>query len=384
MAHTHLAVIGAGPGGLTLARVVQRHGVPVTVYDRDAGPTVRDQGGTLDMQRDTGQVALAAAGPLTAFFAHSRPEGQDGRMLDQHGTVLAETTAAPDEREKPEIDRGILRQLLLDSLEPGTVAWGHDLDHVTPIGAGQHTLAFRAGSSITTDLVVGADGAWSRVRPLLSAERPQFSGVCFVELWITDVDAAQPGIAALVGNGSMFAAADSRGIIAQRNSGGRIRVYVGFRDGVDWPRRLGVPVDDPAAVRAHLRQRFAAWGPAMTALIDASDDRITHRPLYALPVPHTWPTTAGVSLVGDAAHLMSPFSGLGANTAMLDGAELARAIIAGPDLGAAVARYESTMLPRAAVNAAGAAEGLDSFFSPADRPDTIAGLGAAAHGTSAA
>lgn len=366
-----IAVIGAGPGGLTLARVLQQHGIAVTVHERDAGPDARDQGGTLDMQCHTGQVALDAAGLLDEFFARSRPEGQDGRMLDRDGTILADMVAAPDEREKPEIDRGVLRRMLLDSLEPGTIEWGRTLDAVTPTGDGRHVLTFRGGGEITAELVVGADGAWSRVRPLLSTAVPQYSGVVFVELRISDVDASHPGIAALVGNGSMFAAADGQGLIAQRNGGGLVRVYAGFRDTEDWAEAAGVSFDDPAAVRRHLLGRFAGWGPAMLALIDECDDTFVNRTLHALPVPHTWKTTPTVTLIGDAAHLMSPFSGLGANTAMLDGAELAQAIATAPDLATAVARYEAVMLPRAAVNAAGAAEGLDSFFSPGGLQDAI-------------
>ncbi len=361
MSTPRIAVIGAGPGGLTLANVLARHDIPVTVYDRDDGPTARDQGGTLDMQRDTGQVALRAAGLLDEFFARSRPEGQDSRVADKHGTILVDEIAAPDERVKPEIDRGVLRGLLLDPLAPGTVEWGAAVQDVTPAGAG-HTVTFADGSTVTADLVVGADGAWSRVRPLVSAAAPRYSGVYFVDLRISDVDAAHPDVAALVGNGGMFATADGVGLLAQRNGGGVVRFYAGFRAAPDWAPASFFA--DPAAVRAELHRRFAGWGAPLLAMIDACDDEIAGRPLYALPVPHTWTTTPGVTLIGDAAHLMSPFGGLGANTAMLDGAELAEAIAAGPDLTAAIARYEQVMLPRAAANAAGAAEGLDRFFSP--------------------
>ncbi len=373
MTTTHVAAIGAGPGGLTLARVLQRHGRSVTVYERDAGPHARDQGGTLDMQVGTGQDALAAAGLLEAFFPLARPEGQSGRIADSSGTILFDEVARPDELFNPEIDRGTLRELLLGSLEPGTVRWGATLESVEPLGGGRHGLAFADGSSATADLLVGADGAWSRVRPLLSSAVPAYSGISFVELRISDVDSAHPEVAALVGDGGMFALGDRKGLLCQRNGFGVVRVYAAFPEELDWPLRCGLgDLADAGAVRAELRRRFSGWGAPLMRLIDECDDAIVNRPLYALPVPHTWPHTPGVTLIGDAAHLMSPFSGLGANTAMLDGADLARCVAEGPDLATAVRRYEELMFPRAARNAAGAAEGLAGAFTDTALEDALA------------
>jgi 2-polyprenyl-6-methoxyphenol hydroxylase-like FAD-dependent oxidoreductase len=368
-----IAVIGAGPGGLTFARVLQRHGLSVTVYERDAGAAARDQGGTLDMQVGTGQAALAAAGLLDAFFPLSRPEGQSGRIADKSGAIVFDEPARPGENFNPEIDRGVLRELLLASLEPGTVRWGAALESATPLGDGRHGLAFADGTTATADLLVGADGAWSRVRPLVSYATPTYSGVSFVELRVSDVDRAHPEIAALVGDGGMFALADRKGLLCQRNGSGVVRVYAAFPEEHDWPRRCGLgDLADACAVRAELRRRFAGWGAPLLRLVDECDDVIVNRPLYALPVPHTWTHTPGVTLVGDAAHLMSPFSGLGANTAMLDGADLARCVVEGPDLATAVRRYEELMFPRAAENAAGAAEGLASAFTDTALEDALA------------
>ncbi len=360
-----IAIIGAGPGGLTCARILQRAGVDVTVYERDASPDARDQGGTLDMQTATGQVALAAAGLLERFMAIGRPEGQDERALDKTGAVLEERIAAPGDTAKPEIDRADLRRLLLDSLAPGTIRYGAALDHATPMGAGRHELAFRDGATATVDLLVGADGAWSRVRPLVSPVQPFYEGVMFVEVRLANVDEDHPAIAALVGRGSMFALSDGKGLIAQRQARGAIRVYVAFRGPTDWAARAGVDLADPDAVRAALLGMFGDWAPGLRAILVECDNLFIDRPIYALPVPHRWATRAGVTLLGDAAHLMSPFSGLGTNTAMLDGADLARTIIDAPDLRAALATYEATMLPRAAANAAVAHEGLGAIFANA-------------------
>ncbi|MBN9794868.1 FAD-dependent monooxygenase [Pseudonocardia sp. TMWB2A] len=381
----HVLVTGAGPGGLTLARVLQRHGVAVTVLEREADITTRDQGGTLDMQRDSGQVALSAAGLLEEFLRVSRPEGQDMRMLAPDGAVLLDERAAPGELFNPEIDRGDLRALLLGSLAPGTVRWGTRLDRVEhrddgrldavlagpPDGTGPGTR-----ERVTADLVVGADGARSRVRPLLSAATPSYTGVTFVELRVTP--ASFPGLEALVGRGGMTTRAAGRALFCQRLGDGSARVYAGFRRPPGWAAEHGLTttagvLDDPAAARAVLLTAFAGFAPELRELIVRCDDRIVERPLEMLPVGHRWDPVPGVTLIGDAAHLMSPFSGQGANSAMLDAADLAREVAATPhDLTGAVARYEATMFPRAEHNAAGAAQGLERFFSAEAAADPVA------------
>lgn len=361
MAHprdARIAVIGAGPGGLTLAGVLRRNGIAATVYEQDRSPEDRPQGGTLDMHADSGQVALAAAGLLEHFLAASRPEGQDNRLLDRSGTVLFESISPDGETSNPEIDRGDLRGLLLGSPAPGTVVWGSHLTTVSPTGEGRHRLEFDDGRTEVYDLVVGADGAWSRVRPLVSADVPLYSGVTFVEVVIRDVDNAHPDLAALVGRGSMSALSDNQGLMAQRNSRGVVRIYVAFRRPQNWLRENGVDENDPAAMRAALLDMFSGWGPRLRALLVACEDTFIVRSIMALPVPQQWEHRPGVTLLGDAAHLMSPFGGQGANLAMLDGADLASALATEPDLDTAVRRYEETMFPRSAKAAAFSERGI--------------------------
>jgi 2-polyprenyl-6-methoxyphenol hydroxylase-like FAD-dependent oxidoreductase len=342
-----IAIIGAGPGGLACARVLQLAGRRVTVYERESSRDVRSQGGSLDLHADTGQVALAAAGLLDDFLAVARPEGQELRLLDREATVLHRMRPEAGDTAKPEIDRGLLRALYLDSLTPGTVRWGRPLLETTALPGGQVRITFADGSTEIHDLVIGADGAWSKVRPALSAATPGYTGVSVVETGFRDVDTRHPDIAGLTGDGMMIATDDGLGVVAQRNSGQRIRVYLPFYDTPDWPREQGVDLTEPEAVRAHLLGRYAKWSPRLRALIAESDPEFVNRAVHALPVPHTWPHTPGITLLGDAAHLMPPL-GLGANLAMLDGTELAQAIVAHSSLDDAVRAYESVMLPRSA------------------------------------
>ncbi|MEV5678636.1 NAD(P)/FAD-dependent oxidoreductase [Streptomyces sp. NPDC052179] len=378
MNHTpaRIAVIGAGPGGLICARILQRHGIDVTVHDLDASATARDQGGTLDMHPGTGQYALRAAGLWNDFTPLARPEGEQWRLVGRDGQTLFDAAPPQEGRGRPEIDRGRLRDLLLGSLNPGTVRWGHRLERAEPLGEGRHRLHFAHGVSSDADLVVGADGAWSRVRRVLSDAVPVYTGVTFVETGLHDAALRHPALAALTGDGTMMALDDNLGIVAQRNSGGHIRVYVGMRTPQDWYRRAGVDPADPHAVRDALLERFADWSPALCGFITDTDTGYTNRPLFALPVPHTWDHTPGVTLLGDAAHLMSPFSGMGANLAMRDGADLAQALIGHGSLDDAVTAYEEILLPRSIEAAEGAAEGIDGAFAPDSAEQTLAHMAA--------
>ncbi|WAP59043.1 FAD-dependent oxidoreductase [Streptomyces sp. S465] len=361
-----IAIVGAGLGGLTLARVLHVHGIASTVYEGDASPTARDQGGTLDLDRESGQRALLLAGLLEEFRPLSRPEGGELRLLDKDATVgLRIPPPEPGEGdERPEIDRSALRNLLLGSLPEGTVRWGHKVRTVAMGAAGRPTLTLSDGRTMETDLLVGADGAWSRVRTLLSDADPVYSGLSFVDGLLRDVGTRHPAIAELVGQGMMFALADERGLTAQRNGGDRIRVYSAVKVPEEWSRSGLIDPADPAASKKRLLDLFPDWDEGLRALIAHIDGPLVPRPIHALPIGHRWDRVPGVTLLGDAAHLMSPFAGAGANLAMLDGAELALALATHDDLETALNAYETPMFPRAEEAAALSAEHLTGFFGP--------------------
>ncbi|WP_410594934.1 FAD-dependent oxidoreductase [Amycolatopsis sp. lyj-23] len=347
-----VAIVGGGLGGLTLARVLHTRGIPSAVYELEASPAARDQGGTLDLHEESGQRALAEAGLMPQFRAVVREEGEALRILDRHGTVRFEETAVASGGTRPEVDRGDLKRILAGSLPSGVVRWGAKVTAVSP---GRLTLA--TGDVVEADLVVGADGAWSKVRTRLSGAVPHYSGLSFAEIHLSDVDDRHPAAAALVGAGSMFALAEGKGLIAQRTGGGRIRVYAAVRTA------------DPAAVagladRDRLLEVFADFAPALRALIADSGGAVIPRPIHALPTGHRWPRVPGVTLLGDAAHVMSPFAGEGANLAMLDATELALALADHDDVESALSAYETAMFPRAEAAARASAEGLEACFAP--------------------
>ncbi|MEJ7664838.1 MAG: FAD-dependent monooxygenase [Hymenobacter sp.] len=154
-----IAIVGGGPGGLTLARLLQLKGAAVSVYERDANQDVRVQGATLDLHEESGVEALRRAGLLEAFYANSRPEAGRLRVMDKHAaSVLDELFAEDSGDQRPEIDRGPLRHVLLQALAAGTVVWDSQFASMEKENAGWR-LFFKNGPSAYADLVVAADGA---------------------------------------------------------------------------------------------------------------------------------------------------------------------------------------------------------------------------------
>jgi 2-polyprenyl-6-methoxyphenol hydroxylase-like FAD-dependent oxidoreductase len=365
LANARIAIIGGGPGGLTCARILQQRGLRATVYERDSSRDTRDQGGSLDLHADNGQIALREAGLLDEFFRLARPEGQQMRALDPAGTLLAEELPKEGELFKPEIDRGQLRDLLLASLKPGTVQWGKALAAIEGPEDGPRTLRFEDGSTVEADLIVGADGAFSLVRSAVSDATPHYSGVSFLEAWFHDLDHRLPELAALIGQGTASAADGQRCLVAQRSSGGRMRVYAIRCMPLNWIEEAGLSVEDTDGIRAHLLDEFQAWSPLMKRLITDNEGPYINRPLFVLPVPHTWKQVPTVTLLGDAAHLMPPL-GVGVNLAMLDASDLACALAASSSIAEAIASYESVMLPRSIEMARMLEGGAEHLLSPYD------------------
>jgi len=363
--HHPIAIIGAGLGGLTLARVLQVHGIQAAVFEAEAGSDARAQGGMLDIHEDTGQVALQAAELFSQFRTLIMAGGEAMRILDSRATVRMEETDQGD-GSRPEVERGQLRDLLLGGLPAGpdgdVVRWGVKITAVRAAGDGRHEGTLADGSTFTTDLLVGADGAWSRVRSLVSAAQPEYTGISFVETDLLDADTRHPDSATVVGGGILFALGAGRGFLAHREPDGSLHVYAGLRVPADWAD--GIDFTDRAAAQAAVRDEFTGWDPSLQALITDSDTALIPRLIHALPVGHRWDRIPGVTLLGDAAHLMSPFAGEGANLAMLDGAELGLALARHPgDAEAALASYEHTLFSRSEASAAESAANMVILFA---------------------
>ncbi|APA08467.1 hypothetical protein SS1G_02161 [Sclerotinia sclerotiorum 1980 UF-70] len=377
-----IAIAGAGPSGLTLARLLQHNGIKCTVFELDLDRNARSQGGLIDLHADMGQRALREAGLIGEFRKHCLPEADSMKLVKANGTVVWDENEEDEvkdfnrqARDRPEIDRARLRDILLDSVEPDSIQWNRKLIRVesSKTNPAQFDLHFADHVAEGFDLVVGADGAWSKVRPLVSAQLPEYSGVSMIEMRAFNVSERKQWLSDYVGKGSLFMFDEGRMFICQRNGYDGIRVYAGVRKPESWIQDSDIKWEDPIEARKQLaEQYFGDVHDDLKRLIFEASDSLLTRPLYMLPVGFKWPSRPGVTLLGDAAHLMTPFAGVGVNVAMTDAMLLAHALSRQRDnfavdlegsLKQAVGEYEEQMFKIAKKNMEKTYQGLIHHFS---------------------
>jgi 2-polyprenyl-6-methoxyphenol hydroxylase-like FAD-dependent oxidoreductase len=353
-----VAVIGAGPAGCTLARLLHLAKINVTVFEGEDSANYRTQGGTLDLHAHTGLLALKDAGLFDEFLKYARYDGQYMAIVDKdlqyyikRGATNKVAQKLDDER--PEIDRAMLRKILVESLPEGMIKWGHHLKRVED----DHTLVFEHATISGFDLIVGAEGAWSKVRGVLASEvKPSYVGIGFHELSIPDAATTAPELYELVNRGSVFAYSDGKKMSIQQMGDGSINVYVGVvRKDEDWmaPEKCGYDAHNLDETQRALMADFQDWNPKLKDSISRTSGKCTPRSLYMLPVGFKWTHHPGVTIIGDAAHLMAPYAGEGVNVALEDALKLSRAITAAAKEGGSsaalskhVEAFEKEMFPR--------------------------------------
>ncbi|KAF2084301.1 FAD/NAD(P)-binding domain-containing protein [Saccharata proteae CBS 121410] len=335
-----IAIIGAGPVGTLLARLLTLSPVPlsVTIFELDPTPTSRSQGGTLDLHTTTGLAALKAASLYDEFLSYARFDGEAMRLCDKNLKIyisVSQNSSREKSRGAPEIDRMQLRSMLIESLPEGVVRWGWRLLSVSPGNDNKgYTLHFDHNRSESGfDLVVGADGAWSRVRPVLTDKTPYYAGVCGHTFSIPDAETREPELYGLVNRGTIFPLSDGKCLAAQQMGDGSLWVSSmrampeSYMTEILKTKNGGV--DGESVLKELYEDVFKEWDPRIKKFITAADPKSV-RPLAinSLPEDSRWTHRRGVTLVGDAAHLMVPFAGEGVNIGMADSMNLAKAIIA--------------------------------------------------------
>ena len=373
MSPPKVAIIGAGPAGTTLARLLTRASIPVTIFEGESSMSVREQGGTLDLHEETGLKALRKADLFEEFGKYARYDGEAFNLTDKHLHSVIKFGGSTESSSwgRPEIDRARLRQILVDSLPEGTIRWNCRLRSVDKDDLSLH---FDHGVEMGFDLLVGADGAWSKVRTALTDVQPHFVGLGGYELFVHDAETSHPELHKLINRGSLFAYSDCKGITAQQRGDGTIIVYASGKREEDWRKTCGYDLHDAREVKKAVKEEFQDWAEPLVKLTQVADERSFRAgSTYILPPGHRWKHRVKATLIGDAAHLMTPHAGEGVNVAMEDAMKLADAIIRSAEskdvintLDKEISLFEDEMMTRATkVQKHSLANTMDMFFDPA-------------------
>ena len=359
-----IAIIGGGPGGLTLARLLQQKGANVKVYERDEHKDVRVQGATLDLHEESGLAALKEGVLMDAFKANYRPGADKLRLVDKHAVIMHDENNE-EESNRPEIDRGPLRKILLNSLEDGTVVWDSHFSTMVQIND-QWKIEFRNGSSAIADIVIAADGANSKIRPFITPIKPFYSGVTMIEGTVYNSEVNAPKIHELLNGGKIFAMADEKTLIVSSKGDGSFVFYTGVKSGEDWVKESGIDFNDKEQVKSWFMEEFSGWDTVWLELFDNCEGKFIPRPQYCMPLDQQWETQSNLTMLGDAAHLMPPFAGEGVNMAMLDALELSRCLTNDnyTNVQSALSHYEKEMLRRSYEVAEETLQQTDALHAP--------------------
>lgn len=348
-----IAIVGGGPGGLTLARLLQMNGAEVKVYERDLHKDARPKGATLDLHDESGLRALRQAGLMDAFMANYRPNADRMSIMDKNANVVLEDHVSGEgEHFRPEIDRGPLQNILLDSLEQGTVQWNSQFKSLKPDN-GAWKLEFQNGNYDFADIVIAADGANSKLRPYITAVEPFYVGVTAIEGAIYNAAAVVPRIHGLLKDGKIFAMGDEKTLIVSSKGDGSIVFYPGFKTEENWSKECGIDFSDKTQVMAWFKEEYSGWDTMWQELFENAATSFVPRPQYCMPLDQDREALPNLTLLGDAAHLMPPYAGEGVNMAMLDAVELCNCLISEDftDTKSAIAAYEQQMRKRASETA---------------------------------
>ena len=352
-----VAIIGGGPGGLTLARLLQLKGVAVKVYERDINKDARVQGATLDLHFESGLKALEAAGLMDAFKANYRPGADKGLVVDKHANIVYDEHNEVTDRGfgnelfRPEIDRGPLRDILLNSLQPDTVVWDSQFKTMSLVGDAWK-LEFKDGTTAIADIVIGADGANSKIRPFVTPGKPFYSGVIILQGNVDNSETATPNIDHLLKGGKIYAYADEKYLHVSSKGDGSLDFYISCQKDENWAQTGGIDFSDRMQVCAWFKKEFPEWDSVWLELFENASLPLIPRPQYCIDIEQTWDAQPNITLLGDAAHLMPP-TGEGVNLAMLDALELSECLTNKKftAIQTAIAVYEKQMRRRAAKEA---------------------------------
>lgn len=349
-----VAIVGGGPGGSTLAKLLQLKDVEVKVYERDLNKNARVQGSPLDLHDESGLAALRKAGLLEDFKNNFMVGAEQSTITNHkaeiffsdHGEKQDENFG--DEHFRPEIERGVLRKILLESLDPETIVWDSHFLSMTQQDEGW-LLHFKNKESAYADVVIGSDGANSKIRPYLTDIKPFYSGITMLEGNIYDAEKRVPNISKILRGGKIMAFGNEQNILMGQKANGEIGFYASFKADENWAVASGLDFSDRSEVLKWFQKGYPDWSSIWYELFENTSTPFIPRPIYCMPLNQNWKTVKNLTIIGDAAHLMPPFAGEGVNMAMLDALELSEVLTSSQcnTIENAISEYETNMFKRA-------------------------------------